>query len=148
MKIKNAELGDLNELAEIYKNSFEVHNIFSKPIEEINDYLLSKMNEGKIICILDEKIVGGCYVVKEENWRIKHFAIKEEFWNKGYGKELLKKAEQKCDGVIEIHVSQNEMDALYFYEKEGYTVIDQLPDYYREKECVFVLQKEVENARS
>ena len=147
MEIKIADKNEVKELIPIFKEVFEIHNIFTKSDEEIEKYLMNLFEEGKFAVVIEDEVIAGCYFVKEDTWRIKHFGVKEEHQNQGVGRDLLNFVEKEIgqdeidEKKIIIKVSQNEFGSIEFYERNGYMVIEEMPDYYRDKETVFILQK-------
>ena len=147
MKIKKIKKQDLGQLIAIWKEVFPTHNVFNKTEEEILKYL--KKAKGKVLAAYEnDKIVGGCvlfaYPQIEEHTlaRIKHMGVAKEFQGKDTGSALLKKCEKLVKkGKIEIHVAENEKDALEFYEKNGYEKEGELKSHYRPNEACYVLGK-------
>ena len=150
MEIRKAEKQELKELIPIYKDVFKKHNIFKKPDQEVQKYL--EAAKGIFLVAVEyEKIVGGLLIVIElsnprhKRTRFKHIAVAEGYRDKGIGSALLKAAEKLTrTGKVEIHLSENEKDALNYYKKNGYKIEGKLSSHYRLGEICYILGKEVE----
>ncbi len=145
--IKKPDTEEIKQLIKVYKEVFPVHNIFQKPEEEIFNYLETASGE-LLVAIEDDKVTGGLWIVYEEQLpdftraRIKHLAVAKDYQGKGVGSVLLKEAEKiSKKGKIEIHVSENEKDALEFYKKNGYEIEGELKSHYRPGETCYILGK-------
>ncbi|MBW2995943.1 GNAT family N-acetyltransferase [Candidatus Woesearchaeota archaeon] len=152
MKIDKPNTEELKQLVKIYKEVFEIHNIFQKPEDEVVSYLETVGVEGELlVAVEDDRVAGGLLVTYEEQIpghtraRVKHLAVTKDFQSKGVGSELLKKADEIVGkGKIEIHVSENEKNALDFYKRNGYEVEGQLKSHYRPGEKCYILGKVLE----
>ena len=65
-----------------------------------------------------------------------------KFIRRRYSQGSLRGGKAYESGKIEIHVSENEKDALPFYEKMGYAIQGELPDHYRMDEICFILERQ------
>jgi GNAT superfamily N-acetyltransferase len=117
---KNAKKKDL----EVIKNGLKKYN---KQFSEEDKH------EGLSIFIKDENneikggLIGGTYW----NWLyIDALWLSEELRHKGYGKQLLKKAEEEAikRGSTHAHLDTHDFQAVEFYKKNGYTICGQLDD--------------------
>ncbi|MFC1697433.1 GNAT family N-acetyltransferase [Nanoarchaeota archaeon] len=165
-EIKKLNKEQLKELIPIYKETFKVHNIFEQEDNKILEYLeytLEKTtkNDGCIFgAIVDNKIVGALILSKFQTgkdnhslWKFRHVAIKEDQQGKGVGSLLIAEAEKELQNLIqnnkiktakiEITVSENEVRAVEFYEKNGFKVEGSLTNHYRWNETTFLLGKSV-----
>ena len=149
IEIRKARKDELSGLILVYKQAFSKHGIFSKEPEEIIDYLENAMGEF-IIAIDDSKqeVVAGILAVKTEPdkdhviARLKHFAVAQAYQGQGIGKGMIKEAERVIGKAkVEIHVSENEKDAIVFYEKQGYVIEGKLLNHYRDDETCYILGK-------
>ena len=140
------KITELQELISLYKEVFDVHNIFTKEDSVILDYL--ENFKGKFIAAFDEnKLVGALAisVIKYDNHqliRFKHIAVAEGFQGKGIGSALLAEAESIAGkGKVEIHVGESEKRAVEFYEKNGYAKEGALKYHYRPDEICYIMGK-------
>lgn len=149
IEIRKARKDELSGLIPVYNQAFSKHGIFSKEPEKIMDYLENAKGEF-IIAIDDTKheVMGGVLVVKTEPdkghvlARLKHFAVAQNYRGQGIGKGIIKDAEKEIGKAkVEIHVSENETDAIAFYEKQGYVIEGKLSNHYRDDETCYILGK-------
>jgi len=144
--IRQADETDLKGLVKLYKETFNVHNVFEKPESEIAEYLMHF--ENILVAEEDGNIVGGLVIVakqQDSDWKLfsfKHIAVSKDFQHKGIGSDLLKEAEKIAkNGKIEIMVAETEADAVEFYQKNGYQKEGILKSHYRKGESCFVMGK-------
>jgi len=165
--IKDAEEPELNELVNICKSVFTRHNIFQKEFEKVLEYKKeihkrhSDVGGGFIVAKIEDKVIGGVLLKRVSEdlkgkhivWRLNHLAVSEEYSGEGIGSGLVNAAEQKIKDLIneekmntakiELGVSENEKDAVEFYNKLGFEVEGELKSHYRHGELVYVLGKEI-----
>jgi len=85
----------------------------------------------------DEKeIVGYCDLwIIFDRGEIATICIDEKYRHQGYGQQLMKHIDQKCiDELCEnisLEVRVNNSEALALYEKNGYSIINTKPGYYK-----------------
>ena len=152
IEIRKARKEELSGLIPVYKEVFRKHGIFTKKPEDMLDYLENA--EGEFIIAIDDaknQVVGGVLAVKTEPdkghvlARFKHIGIGKDYQGQGVGKGLIKEAEKEIGkGKVEIHVSENEKDAIAFYEKQGYIIEGRLSNHYRDNETCYILGKSIE----
>jgi len=147
--IRKADENDLKSLVKLYKDVFEVHNVFQKPEAEIAEYLMHF--ENILVAEEDGNIVGSLVIVesqRESDWKLftfKHVAVSKDFQHKGIGSDLLKEAEKIAGkGKIEIRVGEREATAAEFYQKNGYQKEGILRSHYRKGESCFIMGKVLE----
>lgn len=142
--VEKASIDDLKELIPTYKEVFKVHDIFTKPSDEIVSYFETVVDD-YLVAKVDGKTVGGVLVKKEdEAWRLKHLVVAAGYRDMDLGSSLVEAAENKIgSGRVVVHLSQNEEAALPFYKKMGFKVEKEVEGYYREGEKVFFLGKEI-----
>ena len=152
IEIRQGKKDELSGLIPIYKEEFSRHGIFSKDAEAIMDYLENV--DGRFMIAIDaveHKVLGGLLVtIKEPDKghtlaRFKHIAVAEAHRGQGLAEGLFKEAEKMLDNAkIEIHVSENEKDALPFYERMGFEKEADLKDHYRMGERCYIMGKTLE----
>ena len=152
---------ELLDLIPIYKKVFKVHNIFQDEESKIKEYMLSRDKEepelGFYVAIKDGKVAGGFLLRKvggdEKHWniRLNHFATDDAFKGQGVGTALMDTVDEivldnkgERSAKIEIHVSENEKDAIEFFKKFGYVVEGEVKSHFRKGELVYFLGKEID----
>lgn len=130
-KIKHEEL---RELLDLYKhfNNGDPDLPDSPALTELWDEIYSNPNWIYIVCEVDGKLVSTCTVTLIKNLTrnarpyalIENVVTHSEFRNKGYGKMVLKKAqdiarENNCYKVMLMTGSKKE-ETLKFYESTGF----------------------------
>lgn len=130
-KIKHDELRDLLDLYKHFDNG-DPELPDSPELNELWDEIYSNPNWIYIVCEVDGKLVSTCVVnlIKNLTRNARPYALVEnvvthsEFRNKGYGKMVLKKAqeiarENNCYKVMLMTGSKKE-ETLQFYESAGF----------------------------
>lgn len=147
--IRKANDADLKGLIKVYKEVFEIHNVFDRPEDEIEQYL--KKFKTILVAEEDGNIVGGLVITSKKygkGWKLtnfKHMAVAKAYQNKDIGTSLLKEAEKIAgNGKIEIRVGEREATSAEFYEKKGYQKEGILKSHYRKGETCFVMGKVLE----
>jgi len=165
--IKDAEVGELADLVEVYKNVFQKHNIFQRSEEVILEYLKSVHSQnanfggGFVVAIKDGKTVGGMLVKKETQdfsgghvvWKYNHVGVHPDHQGKGLGRELMEAADEKVRNLIkqgkfktakiELGIAEGEKASIKFYEKFGFEIEGELKSHYRFGEKAYILGKEI-----
>jgi len=156
LSIETPEKKDLKQLAEIYKEVFAEHNVFTDTDENIIKYL-ENVDGDFLVAKENGKVIGGCLLVsvinknKHSLWRIKHFAITKSAQKKGAGTELMMEIDKMIrkqiskgefkSAKIEIHVSESEKDSLKFYKKQNYEIEGKLKSHYRKGKTCYIVGK-------
>ena len=147
--IRKGNESDLNGLIHVYKEVFDVHNVFDRPVNDIMDYL--KKFKNILVAEEDGEIVGGIVITEKKygnTWKLtnfKHLAVAKEYQDKDIGTALLKGAEKSVRiGKIEIRVGETETTAMEFYKKNGYENEGILKSHYRKGETCFIMGKVLE----
>lgn len=93
-------------------------------------------DNGKHLCFVvkspDGDVVGGVIGVTYWNWlNIDLMWLTEELRGQGFGQQLLALAEEKGRqrGATHAHLDTFSFQAPGFYQKQGYTVFGELPDF-------------------
>ncbi len=147
MAVRRLSEDDYEELAELYKRFYRVHNVFTRPDDEILGYLGSQ--EGECLVFDDGGIRGAVFLENSTTspgnmhrlWKLKHLAFDSE----DACRKLLAEAEKIImdkpgTAKIEINVAESEPSAD-FYEELGYKNEAELRDHYRNGEKCFVFSK-------
>jgi len=154
VEIRSGNSSDLKDLIAVYKEVFKVHNIFSKPVEEIIAYL-EKHLDHLLVAVVDSKVVGGVvykfigFSTDHGVWRLSHVAVGDGYQDMKIGSSLISGAEEKikefgkATNKVEIHLSVNEEAAMPFYKKLGFKVEGEVISHYRSGEMVYFLGKEI-----
>lgn len=157
MQVRKATEKEYSDLAQIYKKVFPVHNRFSKPLRTVVSSLKKEAKKHELfVAVEEDRVVGGLVLIKADEdvkaghirWKLRHIAIHPEFQHRAYGESLVKYAEMKIrskskTAKIELHVSENEKDALTFYERLHYKKEGELYNHYRYGEKTYVLGKTI-----
>lgn len=113
-----------NEFQEFLKIRYDV---LRKPLglNYTDEQLAEEKNHIHIIAILNQEIIGGLILVKEENQQIKmrQVAISAQYQSKGIGQELVLFAEYyaKSNGFNYMHCHARD-EASNFYKKLNYQI--------------------------
>jgi len=147
MAMRKIPDSDFKELVALYKRFFKTHNIFSKPDEEIIEYL--KKLKGECLLFDHHGILGAVYMVnhttsqdgKHKLWKLKHLAFDSE----DVGEQLLAEAEKRIKSEsetakIELNIAESEPN-IDFYEENGYKKEAELKNHYRHDEACYVFSK-------
>lgn len=147
--IREAKPEELRDLASVYRREYNPHNIFQGPEEDVLDYL-SKLDVVYLVCVEQDKVVGGVAIVEKKEapqhsvFRFKHFAVLKEFHDKEVPAVLLEAAEKTIGkGKIEMHIAESETPDIEFYMAQGYAIEGELSNHYRMGEKCYVLGKTV-----
>jgi ribosomal protein S18 acetylase RimI-like enzyme len=104
----------------------------------INNYNTQQAGDdnSQIVCFVlqspDETIVGGVIGVVYWDWfSLDLMWMEEEYRGQGYGRRLLALAEEEASkrGARHVHLDTFSFQAPGFYEKHGYEVFGELPDF-------------------
>ena len=106
---------------------------------------------GSIVVESDGRIIGyGCYFIVADESHLTNIAVVEEFRRKSVAKQLLENIllivdKAKCEFLL-LEVRPSNENAIAFYEKYGFKLLYQRPNYYRKpKEDAWVMVKYLEN---
>jgi ribosomal protein S18 acetylase RimI-like enzyme len=118
----------------VYKDE-PAWNIIGGGITDFNHQQAGESNERNLCFVLqspDEEIVGGVIGATYWDWfYISLMWIREEFRGRGYGQRLLTMAEDEARqrGAKNAFLDTFSFQAPGFYEKYGYQVFGELPDF-------------------
>jgi len=133
MNIRFADKTDIEEISQVYSEWSEFKDILpdellslETPIEVEKN--LSDTNRKYIVAIIDENIVGVCYIdisfIQLNSIRLGNMMIKREYRNQGVASQLLNKIKEYAleNNVRKIWLwTQAELiNAINFYEKKGF----------------------------
>lgn len=131
--IREMKENDLDEVLVIEKSLFNSPWNKEQFLYELNDNDLGNA----YVYELDNKIIGyGMLWYLFENADITNLAIKKEYQNKGYGKELLKfllidALKNDCE-FVHLEVRVNNDNAINLYKKFGFEIIRTRKAYYED----------------
>ena len=135
MKIRKAEIRDLNVLKIISNEQFKNENLRPK------FKLLQKDATYQIKIIEDEDIIFGYIVIKYLDkylFDIYSMAIKQEYQGKGYGYKFLRYILESSNGhKFNLEVSE-ENNAKYLYLKCGFKIDGIRKGYYGKKDAILM----------
>lgn len=136
MQIKIASKKDAAALHEMDKVTFDL----SFSLEYIQ-WILSNKKKYKIFNIIeDEKIIATAYY-DNYNCYILNLAVMESFRGKGYGSILLNHILDKYPkDMITLHVREDNLNAIRFYEKWDFEIVRKLTKYYPDGSNGFIMQ--------
>ncbi len=150
MDMRKAEEKDYGQIASLYANFFETHDIFRKTKGFVMDYLRIEAEKHELlVCVENEIVKGALFIVglgksqTHKRWKFRHFAFETE----RIAETLLEEAERKVRELsrtakIELTIAENE-EGLDFYKKQGYSQEGMLKNHYRWGEVCFVLGKSI-----
>ena len=145
--IREARSNELRDLAAVYRQEYNPHNIFQQPERDVLEYL-TNLEVAYLVCVEGNEIIGGVAIVEKKRtanysvFRFKHFAVLRAYHKSGIPEMLLRQAEKWVKkGKVEIHVSETETPDIEFYMSEGYAIEGELSDHYRQQEKCYVLGK-------
>jgi hypothetical protein len=151
----------LIDLVPVLAYAFSDHNIFKRNQEDVIKYLLEEQKNNEIhVLIIDNQVMGGADVVKEEEsithkfvrWHIKHFALKEGI-NVTKALNFIKEIESRLSKErkkIKIHIDFAETEKFYIklFRLNDYKREATLNDVYRPNEKVYIYSKIIEKSVS
>ena len=150
MKIRKAQKKDLKNIMKMYKSC--VKGMIKNGITQWDskypnlDIISLDVNaETFYIAEIEQEIIGGINIDQNQdrkyldiNWKDKsdlflvvhRLAVKEEFWNKNIGKELMLFTEKlvikKSLNSIRLDTYSGNSKAIYFYRKLGYNELGKI----------------------
>ena len=135
MKIRTAQINDLNELESISEEQFHFESLRPK----FNSIIFDKDYVVKVIGI--KKIIFGFIVLKYVDKNvidIYSIAIKNKYQNKGYGYKLLKDTIKNFSSYkITLEVSENN-SAKKLYFKCGFKIDSVRKKYYPDSDAILM----------
>ena len=132
MKTIKAGLKNLNEVVSLEKQIFPADGFSKKAYR----YLIKK-GWVFIICYKGKIAGHGCIVINKfrngkSKGRIYSVGILEKYRGRGLASTLIKHMEKACGDVeyITLETHKSHKNVIRLYEKMGYEITEQLPDYY------------------
>ena len=122
--IRKADLGDVLHIVDVFNVTRSKMNylpVIHTP-KEIEDFFATLVKNGTIIVALYNKEIVGFMEIKD-GW-LNHLYILPSFQNKGIGKRLLDEAKLKSPKGISLMVFEDNKDAMKFYEREGFLLVE------------------------
>jgi len=136
--IRDYKTKDFKALVEIDAEAFPTHN----PVYDV--YMYITFGSDLLVADIGGKVVGYIAIMDlGANAKIMSFAVKREFRRKGIGTKLLKAAIKRCKEkgkrkiLLEVRISNTV--AQHLYKKNGFKVIDLLPNYYNDGESAYLM---------
>ncbi|HIP25768.1 MAG TPA: ribosomal-protein-alanine N-acetyltransferase [Archaeoglobus profundus] len=129
---------DFKALVEIDAEAFSPSN----PVYDV--YIYVTLGSDLLVADIGGKVVGYIAIMDlGTNAKIISFAVKKEFRRKGIGTKLLKAAIKRCKEkgkrkiLLEVRISNK--IAQHLYKKNGFKVIDVIPNYYSDGESAYLM---------
>ncbi len=146
IRIRLASERDLSALTSLEELAFDSDRFTRDQI----DYLLTRSRATTFILERGPALAGSACVLwrkSHQGARLYNIAIDPSFQGRGYGDRLLQECELEAARrgchIITLEVFQENKRALRFYEKNGYIVTRNLPDYYGPGSSGFKMSKEL-----
>lgn len=117
---------------------------------EIYESIYNSWPEGFIVALYGSKVIGLIASTKNSIYeaRILMFSVDLPYQNSGVGTLLLKNFEQICreEGIraIRLEVRISNINAIKFYEKNGFVIINMINSYYSNGENAYIMWKMLE----
>lgn len=130
--MKQQKMEYMEQLIDISVNSF---NDSREDARSLIEMALLSANRRGLMAMLDDKIIGICYVRFDETEAfIFGFGVQAEFQGRGLGgaflKLILNELFSGAVSVVKLEVESRNASALHIYKKMGFTA-DETIDYYR-----------------
>ncbi len=132
-KVRVGTLKDLDALVDLEERGFALDRFSRQQFE----YLLSKANATVLVLVYRRKVGGAAIMLWRANasiGRLYSIIVDPDLQGKQLGTILLRACEReaskrKCE-EMSLEVRSDNKQAIGFYEKHGYKVVDTLPGYY------------------
>lgn len=130
--IKKADVNDLEKLYELVSNKFGVKykdNVFSNwLVYKENDIIIGFIN----------------YDIIYDTSEIEYIYIEEDFRNKGIAttllNEMISELKKLSINSITLEVSEDNIEAINFYKKNGFKEITKRKNYYGAKDAIMMIR--------
>lgn len=151
MNVRQATPKDYQQLVKMYKEFFPIHNVFQRPPQEVQSYLMNQgLKYGLYIAEDEGEIKAAVVLVKRYTtpdgshsvFKLRHFAFATE----NAGESLLAFAEKQIKSKtakIEVTLADNE-EGMQFYRKHGFQLEGTLKNHYRWGESCLAFGKSLE----
>lgn len=130
--IKKADVNDLEKLYELVSNKFGVKykdNVFSNwLVYKENDIIIGFIN----------------YDIIYDTSEIEYIYVEEDFRNKGIAttllNEMISELKKLSINSITLEVSEDNIEAINFYKKNGFKEITKRKNYYGAKDAIMMIR--------
>jgi ribosomal-protein-alanine N-acetyltransferase len=145
MHIRQATMGDLDDLMRIEEGSFQEER-FSRNIIEL---FIEEDEFDTLVCEIGGTAVGYAAAYTEPNVRsrVLSLAVDETHRAKGIGRRLMREIEDWAKGqgskLMTLEVRVTNVPAVGLYLQEGYLIKGTIADYYGKGEDGFYMEKEL-----
>ncbi len=136
--IRDYEVKDFKDIVEIDAEAFGNRN----PVYDA--YVYITFGSDLIVADIGGKVVGYIALVDYgRDAKIMSFAVRRNFRGRGIGSKLLKTAIERCRRrgkervLLEVRVSNTVAQRLY--KKNGFKIIDVIPNYYNDGEDAYLM---------
>ena len=109
-------------------------------------YFYETYPEGFLVAEKNHKIVGFIIGIKlkTEKSKILMLSVEPDYRRQRIGgkllKEFIKTTIKQNIGLVQLDVQTNNMQAIKFYEKNGFKIIDEMKDFYQNGESAYTMQ--------
>ena len=151
LEIEPSNPSDVDYITNMEKQCFDKHLQYGPSI------LFNLLNSAKYISLTaktshdDKKLVLGCAIGENDQkedvlGRIVLIIVEPQFQRKNVGTKLLSALETKLNNVYgiksyELQVHYRNEKAIYFYQKNGYTISKKIRRYYDRKNHAYLMKK-------
>ena len=136
--IRDYEARDFRDIVEIDAEAFGNRN----PVYDA--YIYITFGSDLIVADVGGKVVGYIALMNHgKDAKIVSFAVRRAFRGRGIGRRLLKSAIERCKQrgkeriLLEVRVSN--IVAQRLYKKNGFEIIDIIPNYYNDGEDAYLM---------
>ena len=137
MQIVDADINDIQQIAEVEKKFFSTENYtHSQLVDMANNpnYTIKVVRDNDIFC-------GYIIIYKNIDFdEIFKIGVKEQFKRKGYGTSLITFAKENCTNKIYLEVRESNDVAINFYLSNGFIVNGRRKKYYAGNEDAILLE--------
>jgi len=145
--IRPAGIHDLKDLLRLEHAAFETDRFREDQI----DYLLTRSRATVFVLVRNSTVVGAAYILwrkSHQGARLYNLAVDPAFQGMKYGLKLLRECEleaarRDCRSMT-LEVRRDNEGAIRFYEKDGFVVVRNLPDYYEDGMAGLKMRKELD----
>ncbi len=145
--VEFAKVSDVTEIGNLSKKYIE-HDLGWRYTPEKLKSVIRNKTKNIVVARKGNKLVGfGIMTYHEEQANLDLLAVKMIYRRRGIGKKIVKWLEEVAltAGIFNIFVQARKIndDAIKFYKKLGYEIIDEKSGYYRGQETGVIMSKNI-----
>ncbi len=145
--VEFAKVSDVTEIGDLSRKYIE-HDLGWKYTPEKLKRIIENRTINVVVARKGNKLVGfGIMTYHEEHANLDLLAVKIIYRRRGIGKQIVKWLEEVAltAGIFNIFVQARKInnDAIKFYKKLGYEIIDEKSGYYRGQETGVIMSKNI-----